>query len=120
MPRIVLTDLAIRTLKPTGRQTQYWDRSLPCFGCRVNQTGTKTFNVMLGAERRLVKIGRYPKLDLASARRRAHELIDKEHDPLKISYPEARQLFFDRHLSTLKTTTAHEQIHLEKRTALTS
>ena len=114
MPRVALTDITVRTLKPTGQQVQYWDASLPNFGCRLNQSGTKTFNVMLGTKRRLVKIGNYPAWTLAMARKRAHELME-DAETTVVTYEAARQLFFDRHLATLKTSTAHEQRNLMRR-----
>lgn len=114
MPRITLTDLTIRNLKPTGKQTQYWDASLPSFGVRVNQSGRKTFNVMIGQERRLLKIGNYPEMGLAEARKTAHDLMDA-NNPSSIAFPTARDLFFTKHLDTLKATTAHEQKNLMRR-----
>ena len=82
MPRIALTDIVLKNVKPQPKQTQYWDASLPSFGCRVSPAGTKTFNVMLGKDRRLIKIGNYPSISLALARKQAHQLIE-EHDPVK-------------------------------------
>lgn len=114
MPRITLTDIVIRSLKPTpGRQMQYWDASLPAFGCRVGQN-KKTFNVMLGKQRRLIKIGNYPAMTLADARRAAHDLIGNGV-AASITYAAARDLFFARHLDTLKATTAHQQKTLMRR-----
>jgi integrase len=114
VPRITLTDIVLRNLKPGPKQTQFWDLSLPSFGCRVSPRGTKTFNVMTGKERRLIKIGNYPQLSLAEARRQAHELLG---GPTKqqIQYAAARDLFFAKHLDTLKPTTAHEQKNLMRR-----
>jgi integrase len=109
MPRIVLTDLAIKSLKPSEhRQVQYWDRSLPSFGCRVGPKGTKTFNVMLGKQRRLMKLGNFPAMKLADARKMAHAAIEQQDDP-KISFEDARKRFIEEHLATLKPTTARQQ-----------
>ena len=111
MPRVALTDLSIRHLK-AAKQTQFWDASLKCFGVRVNPKGTKTFNVMLGKDRRLIKIGRYGDINLKTARRKAHELIDAERLPTAITFPTARDRFIREHLSTLKASTAYEQTNL--------
>lgn len=114
MPRIPLTDIALKALKPVAaRQMQYWDASLPSFGCRIGQR-TKTFNVMLGQQRRLIKIGNYPAMTLAEARRQAHELIGNAlGSPL--SFTAARDLFFEKHLDTLKPSTAQQQKTLMRR-----
>lgn len=114
MPRIALTDIVLKHIKAPPAQTQFWDASLPTFGCRVSPAGTKTFNVMIGKDRRLIKIGNYPSMTLAIARRRAHEIID-EADTNTISFLAARDLFFQKHLDTLKATTAHEQKNLMRR-----
>jgi len=115
MPVTTLTDLTLKNIAPIDKQLQYWDASLPCFGCRVSPRGTKTFNVMIGKERRLVKIGNYPGMSLGEARRRAHELIDADKDPHRITFPAAREQFIEHHLETLKPTTAREQTHIINR-----
>ena len=114
MPRMVLTDIVLKTVKPLPKQMQYWDALFPTFGIRVNPRGTKTFNVMLGKDRRLIKIGRYPDICLAAARKRAHEIID-DHDPKALTFSAARDLFFAQHLDTLKATTAHGQKAIMRR-----
>ena len=75
MPRIVLTDLAVRALKPNGKQITYWCSLTPTFGVMVSQRGTKAFYVMLGRERRRIHLGKYPSVTLADARKRARDLI---------------------------------------------
>ena len=114
MPRIPLNDFVLKKLKSEGRQTQFWDASLPSFGCRCSPGGTKTFNVMLGKQRRLIKIGNYPAMNLAEARQIAHRLM-AEVTPTSISFAAARDLFVKKHLATLKSTTAHEQTNLMRR-----
>ena len=69
---------------------------------------------MLGKDRRLIKIGRYPDICLAAARKRAHEIID-DHDPKALTFSAARDLFFAQHLDTLKATTAHGQKAIMRR-----
>ena len=69
----MLSDLAIQSLKPTGKQYVVWD--VPNFGVRISQGGTKTFIVLVGRERRKVTIGRYPSISLKDARRKAQLLL---------------------------------------------
>ena len=73
MPRTHLTDLSIKALKPTGKQVTHWDENLAGFGVRVSQKGTKTFVVMVGKERKLISLGRYPHLSLKTARTEAQK-----------------------------------------------
>lgn len=75
MPKVRLTDISIKSLKPQVAQVTYWDETLPSFGCRVSPGGTKSFTVMHGDSRRRVTIGRYPTLSLAVARTRAKEIL---------------------------------------------
>lgn len=70
MPRIVLTDLTIKNLK-SDRQTRYWDATLPGFGILVGKR-RKTFILMRGKQRKIITLGTFPELSLASAR---HEAI---------------------------------------------
>lgn len=70
MPRLHLTDIAVRALKvPASGQVGYWDAATRGFGVRVSQAGTKTF--VAKVHNRRVTIGRYPEVSLADARRKA-------------------------------------------------
>jgi len=98
LPKVSLTNLGIRSLRPPGKGSiTYWDTSLTGFGCRVSCGGTKSFIVMHGAQRRRVKIGRYPILSLAEARkeakRRLAELTLGKHRSVAIRYDEAIKLY---------------------------
>ncbi len=78
MPKLQLTDLALKALNPppNGQET-YWDSKLSGFGCRVSQGGQKTFIVMYGpreARRRKV-VGKYPVTSLKDARDEAKKLL---------------------------------------------
>ena len=76
MPKTNLTDLAIKRLKPPEKgQATTWDTSLPGFGVRCSQGGTKTFIVMHGKHRKRVSIGRYPIVSLSAARQKAKEVL---------------------------------------------
>ena len=56
-----LTDLSIKVLQsPERGQKTYADDTLPGFGVRVSQGGTKTFVLVHGATRQRETIGRYP------------------------------------------------------------
>jgi integrase len=73
-----LTDLSVRALAPPERgQRLYYDDSLPSFGCRVSQGGTKSFFLQLGRDRQFITIGRYHPdiLPLAKARNEAKRLL---------------------------------------------
>ena len=71
-----LNDLSVKSLPaPEKGQKTYWDSSLPGFGCRVSQGGTRSFVVMHGRSRQLTTIGRYPLVTLAQARQRAKEVL---------------------------------------------
>lgn len=75
MPRISLTDVTVRALKPTGKQETYWCNLTPNFALRVSQRGGKSFFVMLGRERKRVHLGKYPATPLKHARERARALL---------------------------------------------
>ena len=58
MLKTTLTDVAVRALKPPFEgQVTYFDKSLPGFGVRVSQGGTKTYTVVYGANRRRTSLG---------------------------------------------------------------
>jgi integrase len=120
MPKILFTDIAVRNLKPQAKQVSYWDASLPNFGCRVNPKGTVTFNVLLGRERRRVKIGNYPAMTIAMARKRAAELLSAPMTTKDtITWPQARQLFYDHHLKTIRARTGTEYTYVLNNLPLT-
>ena len=84
MPTIPLTDRKIASLKPSGEQRDYFDRSFPGFGLRLNQGGRKSFILMYRTTekklRRMV-LGVYgpeaPGITLAKARELARKELDK-------------------------------------------
>jgi integrase len=80
MPIIRLNDRKLASLKPTGRQVDYFDDALSGFGVRVSQTGRKTFMVLYRTtDRRLRRqtLGVYPDLSLAKARDEAQAALRK-------------------------------------------
>ena len=73
---IAFTDRKIASLPlptPPKRQVEYWDRGLPGFGICVGYGGRKTFILRYRLNRKLrrMKIGIYPPMNLAKARKAA-------------------------------------------------
>ena len=86
MPKQKLTDASLRALRPGQSQIDYWCTTLAGFGVRVSPGGRKTFMVRyrLGGRYRRVKLGVYPELSLADARRRARQVVGEvasDRDP---------------------------------------
>lgn len=102
MPKLRLTDIVVRNLKPTVSQTTYWDTAsgLPGFNVRVSRQGTRTFTLVLGSDRRRITLGRYPAISLQEARKKAQRLL-AEHTlnphASSISFGEALDLFITTH-----------------------
>ena len=80
MPVVSLTDIAIRHLKPVpGKQVTYTDRSLKGFGVRVSERGVMTYVLVVGANRKRIKIGNVGVLKLSDARATARsKLAEKQ------------------------------------------
>lgn len=75
--RTALTDTAIKAMQPPTKGSKIlWD-TLPGFGCRISQAGTRAF-VVLVSSGRTHTIGRYPLLTLSDARREAKRLLAKK------------------------------------------
>ncbi|MCP4408276.1 MAG: tyrosine-type recombinase/integrase [Gammaproteobacteria bacterium] len=116
MPKLLLTDLSVRTLKcPEKGQIIYWDDRLSGFGCRVSQGGQKTFVVMYGpreARRRKV-VGRYPLHGLKQARELAKKTLAEislgiiaEPKRGDITFAAARTKYIDQAKSRVSRRTA--------------
>lgn len=98
MPKILFSDAGVRSLSaPLSGSVDYWDTSLPGFGCRVSQGGTKTFLLKLNNSRRA--IGRYPIITLSQARTEAKRLLAEKTlgktRPMSISVKSAQKLFIE-------------------------
>src|SRR5262245_44282982 len=74
MPVVHLTDIAVSRL--TTPDT-YFDEATPAFGIRVGKN-RKTWIVIRGAERIRTRVGRYPTMSLADARKAAKKLLTEE------------------------------------------
>jgi hypothetical protein len=120
MPQLALTDLSVRALKPSDRQTTYWDTHLSNFGVRVGRKA-KTFILLLGTERRRVTLGRYPAMNLAQARqlcreRMAERTLGRNPPPTTIGFADALSRFFATHSRQKhKASTARENARLLNR-----
>ena len=74
--KATITEITLRALKaPDKGQHFYADGSVPGFGIRVSQGGTKTFVLLHGEPRRRLTIGRFPTISLSDARKIAKERL---------------------------------------------
>jgi integrase len=74
MPVTHITDIVVSRLKAPGT---YFDETTPAFGIRVGKN-RKTWIVMRGAKRQRVRIGHYPAMSLADARKEAKKLLTEQ------------------------------------------
>ena len=96
MAKTALSDAGLRSLTPPSKgQQSYWDKTLPSFGVRVSQGGSKTF--VLNRSNSLITIGRFPVLSLSQARTEAKKLLAEftlgKVRPQSITYQLAVELF---------------------------
>ena len=115
-----LTDISVRQLAcPAKGQRTYFDDTLPSFGCRVSQGGTRSFVVQHGADRQLITIGRYPIISLAEARTEAKRVLAEstlgKHRPRSIACEEAQKLFLASCEQRLRLSTINDYTRLLKR-----
>src|ERR1019366_2700546 len=96
MPKITLTEISVRALKPADGQVTYWDVNLPNFGVRVGKR-RKTFVLLVGDARQRVSLGTYPDTTLADARKMARERMAERtlgvQRPAPLSFTDALTLF---------------------------
>src|ERR1041384_5803835 len=104
-------------MPPASGQTDFWDTTLPGFGCRVTARGTRTWVLLFRspADRRIrrAKLGRYPAMSLGAAREKArsylHE-IQQGTDPLDakqedldaLTFKDLAQRYLDEYAKTSK------------------
>lgn len=92
MPVVRLTDISLRSLK----EGLYFDERTPAFGLRVGKQ-RKTWLVLKEPNRTKVRIGHYPALSLADARRKALVVLGSPLQPSDApTFPEARQTYLDQ------------------------
>ena len=93
MAKLAFTELSIRNLKPGS----YFDEKTPAFGIRVGKN-RKTWIVVRGRERIRTRVGHYPALPLAEARKKALVLLGSPLDTQSLStFADARELFLRTH-----------------------
>lgn len=111
MPKIALNDLKLRSLpSPEKGQRDYWDASLPGFGVRISQGGSKTFVLNIDNARRT--LGRYGILTLSEARTEAKRILAERTlgrvRPQTISFVRARELFLQEKKQTRRPRTHND------------
>jgi integrase len=74
MPVTHLTDIVVSRIKSPGT---FFDETTPAFGIRVGKN-RKTWIVMRGVQRQRVRVGHYPAMSLADARKEAKKLLAEE------------------------------------------
>jgi integrase len=77
MPVTHLTDIVVSRLKEPGT---YFDETTPAFGLRVGKN-RKTWIVIRGPQRLRTRVGHYPALSLADARKLARKLLSEDPSP---------------------------------------
>jgi integrase len=97
VPKVALTDLAIRKFPtPTSGTLTYWDTTLKGFGVRIGAGGAKSFIVLIGGGRRQ-RLGRFPVVSLADARKEAKTILAEKTlgkvRPIHMAFDEARDEF---------------------------
>jgi integrase len=115
MPKVLLTDVTVRALKPPPRgQVTYWDKTFPTFGLRCSQGGAKTWVLM--RDNRRITIGRYPTYSLKKARAAADQHLAKQTLGLtpapSTPFDDALDLYLRHHEAHKKSSTHAETRHL--------
>ena len=115
MTTLPLTDMVLRTAKPSATQYTLHDTLLPGFGLRVGAT-TKTFVVVLDrSSRRRITLGRYPAMKLQEARNEARRLklshaVARQSSGILITpFPKALETFIETYLPRNRASTAKER-----------
>ena len=99
MPTVHLTDVSVKSLKPTDKYVTYFSDITPGFGIRVGKR-SRTWIVMRGRSRERVKLGTYPQLSLADARKKAMQILGAEKVPAKPqpkTFRQARDQFLEEY-----------------------
>lgn len=110
-----LNTLGIDALAFSDKQRTIFDDQLPGFGVRVGKH-TKTFVLLVGRERKIHSIGRYPALSLKNARTAALRLL-ADRDTTKHQKPRTRFLeAVDAFMTEKRAQTRHETLRQYDRT----
>ena len=105
------TEVELRSLPiPESGQRDFWDGSLPGFGVRVSQGGSKTFILKTENSRRA--IGRFPVLSLSEARTEAKRMLAEKTlgklRPQALSFPEALKIFLEEKRNARRANTVSD------------
>jgi hypothetical protein len=108
-----ITDLSIRALKaPEKGAVIYYDDTVPGFGIRVSQAGTKSFVLTHGARRHRETIGRVGIVGLQDARRAAKERLAEytlgKHKPRAVAWNAALQTYLGELRAKRRKSTVDE------------
>ena len=79
MPTVDLTARLARDSRPGDKDTILFDRALPGFGLRIHPSGRKVYilQARIDGRSRRMAIARHGEIDLAGARRRAREILER-------------------------------------------
>jgi Arm DNA-binding domain/Phage integrase, N-terminal SAM-like domain len=120
-PAQPLTDLAVHSLKPPASgQSTYRDPTIPGFGVRISQGGTKTFTLMHGPDRKLTTLGRFPIVSLAEARKKARDILAARqlgtyHEVPKTTFGDAYEIFITGYRLKNRPKTVYEMERVVRR-----
>lgn len=106
-----LTELGIQSLKPHPSRKQHtaWDTVLRGFGCRVSLHGTKSWVIMTGRDRRLTTFGRWPEMNLKTARIEARKLLTAPPAPKeRLTLEKALETFLEASKATTRERTRED------------
>jgi hypothetical protein len=105
MPKVAFTDLSVRSLKPG----MYFDTKTPAFGLRVG-AHRRTWIVLKGVHSTKLKLGHYPALPLADARKQALIALGSPYAPKEtsITFETAVPLFLEENYRGKKERTMSE------------
>jgi Arm domain-containing DNA-binding protein/integrase-like protein len=98
------TELTVKQLPPG----KHFDASTPAFGMRVGKN-RRTWIVQRGVDRRIIRVGHFPAMNLSEARSRAKKLLAAtvlNHE--RVSFEEAYELYKKTHLPRLKPRTQRD------------
>jgi len=115
-----LTDRSIAAISPPpSGQKLYLDPSLPGFGIRVSQGGSKTFVLTIGQDRRRLTIGRYPIVTLSQAREKARTILARRQlgldHQLTPYFSEARDQFLSSREGRIRPSTFRRDVSVLRR-----
>lgn len=113
-----LTDLSVKALQPPEKgQKIHFDDTQPNFGIRLSHGGTRSWVVVVGENRSVRTVGRYPAMSLRDARKEARKLLS---EPQKLTertatFQEAQTAFLDECATRLSPGTLRDyRYHLGK------